>query len=109
MGPLLRPEQVQVCRLHTCAIGVRRERARSSALWRCFALAMYSCLTALRRKRSQAGKGCTSQVGMRRRHEKKAAIDLPHPGGLASALDAPEAVLRSSLSVQHCVCVQSFE
>ena len=69
---------------------------------------MYSCLTALRRKRSQAGKGCTSQVGMRRRNEKKAAIDLPHPGGLASALDAPEAVLRSSLSVQHCaVCVHS--
>ena len=70
---------------------------------------VYSCLTALRCKRSQAGKGCASQVGMHRRHEKKAAINLPHPGGLVSALDAPETVLRSTLSVQHCECVQSFE
>ena len=102
---MLRPEQAQVCRLHTCAIAVRRELARSSALWRCFARAIYSCLTALRCKRSQAGKRCASQVGMHRRHEKKAAINLPHPGGLVSALDAPETVLRSTLSVQHCDCV----
>ena len=107
--PLLRPEQVQVRRLHACAIGVRRERAWSCALWRCFARAMNPCLTlcvARARRQERAALWRWACAGCSRRRWRSSQITI---GGRSSTLAAPETWSRSCVLVQCSVRVVSFK